>query len=210
MCFSSLFSCGVGVNFFVCDAARIYGLAVSWMYLVLLFRQIEVSFGCGASHENEMCHQCSMADLLSGFAIPIELHNNGPLVSCIFQPVHPVRKVRFFFFGKQTQQMLSLKGPRFWIEHDGIVCDKRVLNMPACLVVFWRFNARLQVFPTWFIHKSYFKDLSGWNNRRLARLRQEDITWGKKDTSSDRGHGILQHRTGWNSTTGASEQLVEA
>lgn len=37
-CFcSSLFSCGAGVNFFVCDAAGIYGLAMSWMYVVLAF-----------------------------------------------------------------------------------------------------------------------------------------------------------------------------
>ena len=38
--------------------------------------------------------------------------------------------------------MLGLKGPRFWIEHDGIVCDKRVLNMPAWLF----FDALMQDF----------------------------------------------------------------
>lgn len=123
MFFSSLFSCGVGVNFFVCDAARIYGLAMSWMYVVLLCRQIEVSFGCGASHENEMCHQCSMADLLSGFAIPIELHNNGHLVSCIFQPVHPVRNL-CFFLRKTNTTNVGFEGAKVWIEHDRIFVKK--------------------------------------------------------------------------------------
>lgn len=52
-------------------------LSFKYFPLVTMPPFLEVSFGCGASDENEMCHQCRMADLFSGVAIPTKLHNYG-------------------------------------------------------------------------------------------------------------------------------------
>lgn len=38
---------------------------------------LKVSVGGGTSDENEMCNECGVADVLSGFAIPSELHDYG-------------------------------------------------------------------------------------------------------------------------------------
>ena len=62
-------------------------LSFKYFPLVIMPPFPEVSFGCGASDENEMCHQCRMADLFSGVAIPTQLHDYGGLADLI-HPMH--------------------------------------------------------------------------------------------------------------------------
>lgn len=147
MLFNWLFSCGVGVDFFVCDAGRIYGLAMSWMQCCFepryLLAVVQVTrMRCATN----VVWQTSFQALLYPLNFTITVPWSVAFWSVATTPS---------WTGLTLLQQTQLVGFLAKVLHR----TQMVLNMLG--FVFFDFNGRLQVFPTWFIHKSYFKDLSG-------------------------------------------------